>query len=76
MYTHESFFVYELNNSLRLDDSSKLKILSPNIVALNQELFKKPFWGTVYRGFKMTDTQIKKYKKDKTFFWPAYSSTS
>ena len=75
-YTKETFLVYKMNNCIRNDHKEQLDVLYPYVNILMSALKLNPFHGTVYRGFLLTTEQLSKYKKDRTFFWPAFSSTS
>jgi hypothetical protein len=75
-YTRQTFLVYKMNDCIRSDNKEHLNAIYPYVNILMNGLKLYPFHGTVYRGFLLNAAQLAKYQKDRTFFWPAFSSTS
>ncbi|CAF1277374.1 unnamed protein product [Rotaria sordida] len=75
-YTKETFLVYKMNDSIRSDSKEQLNAIYPYVNVLINALNPYPFYGTVYRGFLLNSEQLSKYKKDRTFFWPGFSSAT
>eukprot|EP00746_Dinoflagellata_sp_MGD_P010190 gnl/MRDRNA2_/MRDRNA2_120958_c0_seq1.p1 gnl/MRDRNA2_/MRDRNA2_120958_c0~~gnl/MRDRNA2_/MRDRNA2_120958_c0_seq1.p1 ORF type:complete len:372 (-),score=79.88 gnl/MRDRNA2_/MRDRNA2_120958_c0_seq1:8-1123(-) len=84
-YTAESPIYHKMNLALRNDDAEVMKKLAGYIWELREVFLTdginqitQPHTGTLYRGisFPSPEDDIKNYKKDEKFAWPAFTSTS
>ena len=78
-YTQHCFLYSVLNQALRECDLTKLETLGPFAYLLsNYVRTGKEYYGTVYRGARLTPSHIEQYKKALGTWksWPAYTSTS
>lgn len=78
-YTKDSFLYNTLNSAVRTEDHSKLETMGPMCYLIhNYGRFVQDYFGTVYRGMQLSETEIEEYEisigKWKT--WTAFASTS